>query len=60
MRCKYAGKADAGPPQPLEITRQPQLEQLKQLMDIFACIFDSLTLEQRANRMLAEVEQEAA
>jgi hypothetical protein len=37
----------------LDITNQQRLEQLEQLADIFACIFGSLTPEQRA-RYLSE------
>jgi hypothetical protein len=53
-------KANAGTPQPLDITHQQRLEQMEQLADIFACIFASLTPEQRASYMSESVYQEAA
>jgi hypothetical protein len=53
-------KANAGTPTLFDITNQQRLEQLEQLADIFACIFDSLTPEQRASYVSASWNQEAA
>ena len=53
-------RTDAGLPKPLEITHQQRLEQLEQLADIFACIFGSLTPEQRASYLSERQYQVAA
>jgi hypothetical protein len=56
---KRAAKADAGPSQPEELTRQQRLEQLEQLADILLNIYGELSPEQRAI-MSQSVEQRAA
>ena len=60
MLRNYTTRTDAGLPKPLEITHQQRLEQMEQLADIFACIFGSLTPEQRASYMSDSVCQVAA
>jgi hypothetical protein len=44
----------------LDTTNQQRLEQMEQLADIFACIFGSLSPEQRASQMSEGAYQEAA
>lgn len=56
----YAGKVDAGSPQPLETTDQQRLEVLEQLADIFACIFGSLTPEEQAHYTRVDTDRKAA
>jgi len=57
---KYAARTDAGLSKPLDLTHQQRLEQLEQLADIFACIFGSLTPEQRARYLSESQHQQAA
>jgi hypothetical protein len=53
-------RTDAGLPKPLETTHQQRHEQMEQLADILACVFGSLTPEQRASYMSESAYQLAA
>ena len=60
-RAVHVGKVGASThlPLPFDITRQQRLEEMKQLADIFACIFGELSADVRAS-MLQTVEHKAA
>jgi hypothetical protein len=60
MKRRRAAKTDAGPSQPLELTRQQRLEELEQIADILLCIFSELSPEEQAKYLPQADEQQAA
>ncbi|PYP91201.1 MAG: hypothetical protein DMG65_08495 [Candidatus Angelobacter sp. Gp1-AA117] len=60
MQLKHTAKANAGSPEPLDITRQQRLVELEQLADIFLSIFCELSSAERANMMSDNAELKAA
>jgi len=57
---QLGAKATAGTPQPSDSNPQQRLEELEQLADISACIFDELSFEERSLYASQQVWQEVA